>query len=286
LSVAETGARRISITALQPAQKQKARPTAGAEYTSKIIKAGALLPDAKALLAHWDLDESVPDNLRRIRSQNLFGKTSRSRVEDILGIFRQRYLSDPAVIRALVVLVTGDLPAGSLDRIFYFHAVQADRLLRDVVTEVLLPQLDRGITSVDVQEIEGVLMRWADQGKTRRAWSEPTTRRIAQGLLSTLRDFGVLQGAAIKRIAPVYIPVEAFAYVAFYLKQREASGLKLLDLPEWKLFFLTRDGVERCLFEAHQRYLLEYHAAGTVTRLTFPASSLEEYAHVLVKGAH
>ncbi len=86
--------------------------------------------------------------------------------------------------------------------------------------------------------------------------------RVAQGLLSTLRDFGVLQGEVHKRIAPAYLPVEAFAYVAFYLKQHQPSGARLIDSPDWTLFFLPREGVERFLFEAHQRGLLEYHAAG------------------------
>jgi len=58
---------------------------------------------------------------------------------------------------------------------------------------------------------------------------------------------------------------------------------KLIELPDWKLFFLPRDGVERFLFEAHQRELLEYHVAGSVTRLTFPAETLEAYAHVLAQ---
>ena len=65
-----------------------------APYTTKIIKAGAFLADTKTLLAHWDLDSSVPDNLQRIQHENIFGKASRSRVEDILRIFRQRYLTE------------------------------------------------------------------------------------------------------------------------------------------------------------------------------------------------
>ena len=99
-------------------------------------------------------------------------------------------------------------------------------------------------------------------------WSEPTIVRIAQGLLSTLRDFGILQGAVNKKIAPAYFPVESFAYLVFYLKQRQPSGAKLIELSDWKLFFLSREGVERFLFEAHQRDLLEYHVAGSITRLT------------------
>src|ERR1051325_8628288 len=48
-------------------------------------------------------------------------------------------------------------------------------------------------------------------GKTSARWSADTTRRVAQGLLSTLRDFGILEGANNKRIAPPSLPVSAFS---------------------------------------------------------------------------
>ena len=70
-----------------------------------------------------------------------------------------------------------------------------------------------------------------------------------------------------------------------YLKQHQSSGVKLVEHPDWRLFFLSREGVERFLFEAHQQRLLEYHAAGSVVRLTFPAETLEDYAHVLTQRA-
>ena len=69
----------------------------------------------------------------------------------------------------------------------------------------------------------------------------------------------------------------------FYLKQHQPSGAKVIELPDWELFFLQREVVERFLFEAHQQSLLEYHVAGSVTRLTFPAKTLEEYANVLAQ---
>ena len=255
-------------------------------YTSRIIKAGALLDDTKTLLSHWDVTASVPENLDRIRRENVFGKASRSRVEDILAIFRQRYLTEAEVTKALVVLVKNRLPAASLDRVLYFHAARADRLLHDTVTEVLMPKQAQGITEIDLGELQRAVGKWVESGLTTRAWSENTTVRVAQGLLATLRDFGVLQGAINKRIAPAYLPVTAFAYIAFYLKQHTPSGAKLLEHPDWKLFFLNREGVERFFFEANQHGLLEYHAAGTVTRLTFPASTLEEYANVLAEKSH
>lgn len=258
-------------------------PRSSAPYTSRIIKAGALIGDTKTLLAHWDLGASFDDNLSRVRRENVFGKASRSRVEDILGIFRQRYLSEQSVTKALVTLVRRKFPTAALERLFYFHSALNDRLLHDAVTEILVLMQERGFVDITVPDLQRPLAKWVDEGKTTGHWSEPTITRIAQGLLSALRDFGVLQGAVNKKIAPAYLPIEAFAYVVFFLKQHQPSGAMLIELPEWKLFFLRREGVERLLFEAHQRDLLEYHVAGSVTRLTFPAESLEEYANVLAQ---
>jgi hypothetical protein len=264
------------------------RPTRTAPkpaYSSKIIKAGALLGDTKTLLANWDENESIRANLQRFRRENLFGKASRSRVEDILAIFRQRYLLDKAVTRALSVLVHEELPADSLDRLLYFHAARSDPLIRDVVLRVLQPMHARGQGEITVADIERPVSGWVREGNTTASWSEGTVRRVAQGLLSTLRDFGVLGGAVRKRLAPSALPVTAFSYIAFFLQRSGASGERLIAHPEWGLFFLPRAAVERFFVEAHQRGLLEYHAAGSVVRIDFPAQALEDYARVIVKGS-
>ncbi len=272
---------RLSSKTVQPQPRK-----ADARYSSKIIKAGALLADTKTLLSHLDTSATLQANLIRIRHENIFGKSSRSRVEDILAVFRQRYLVEDEVIKALVGLVRDRLPAVALDRILFFHAAKADPLLYDVVVEWLAPLQRQGTIDIDVGDVQRLLGTWAGEGKTRGEWSDETTCRVAQGLLSTLRDFGVLQGVVHKRIAPTYVPVTAFAYVMFYLKINQPSGTRLVEHPDWRLFFLPREGVERFLFESHQRGLLEYHAAGSVTRLNFPAPTLKEYAHVLAQGAH
>lgn len=276
-------------TAMASKERTSKRKQVNAEqppYTSRIIKAGALLPDTKTLLAHWNLDATVPENLKQIQRENIFGKASRTRVEDILRIFRQRYLGEEAVVRSLVVLVKHRFPASALDRILYFHSAQSDPLLADTVLTILGPLKRKGIADVDVDDLHHELSRWVREGRTTKEWGDYTVRRVSQGLLATLRDFGVLEGAVKKRIAPTLLPVQAFAYIMFFLKQHQPSGAKLIDLPDWQLFFLESEGVERFLFEAHQNNLLEYHAAGNVTRLTFPAKTLEEYANVLAARAH
>jgi hypothetical protein len=78
-------------------------------YSSKIIKAGAILADTKTLLVNWDTAAPAQVNLDRLRRENVLGKVSRSRVEDVLAIFRQRFLSEESVTKALVALARARL---------------------------------------------------------------------------------------------------------------------------------------------------------------------------------
>jgi hypothetical protein len=50
-------------------------------------------------------------NLDWLRRENVLGKASRSKVEDILAVFRQRFVGEESVIKALVVLTRKRLPA-------------------------------------------------------------------------------------------------------------------------------------------------------------------------------
>ena len=259
-------------------------------YTSRIIKASALIADTKVLLSEWDLEQSVVENLDRARRENIFGKASRKRVEDVLRIFRQRYFDDMDVGATLVTLAQGEAPAQWLDPLLYFFATQNDRTLRDIVVEVIYPRQMAGYTDLPKEIIVHAIRNWVAEEKTTTQWGEETIARVARNSMAALRDYGVLQGTVHKRIAPIYLPTPAFALVALWLQGRERSGDRVLRSDDWKLFFLPVEGVERFFIEAHQEHLLTYHAAGSVVRIEFPSDpskssepSLTEYAHVLLR---
>jgi hypothetical protein len=252
-------------------------------YTSRLIKATALIPDTKALLAAWDLRLDTQENLENARRLNIFGKSSRKRIEDILRIFRQRYFDEPEVGRALVALVQGQVPAQWVDPLLYFYTVQNDRTLRAIVLDVVAHRQLSGYNDVTPEHVIGALRQWVVEGKMTSAWGPDTQLRVAQHALATLRDFGVLTGKATKTITPLYLPVEAFAFLAFELWRHDRSGEKTFYSPEWGLFFLPTQAVERFFLEAHQERLLSYYAAGSVVRLEFSVDSLGEAAHVLVE---
>jgi hypothetical protein len=254
-------------------------------YTSRIIKASALIADTKVLLNAWDPNRPVADNLDRARQQNIFGKASRRRVIDILKIFRQRYFEDPDIGGALVTLVQQRAPAQWIDPLLYFFSVENDRTLRDIVVEVIYPRHLSGYTELTTENVSRAVRTWVSEGKTTSSWSDETIARVTRNSMAALRDFGVLKGAVRKEIAPIYLPDPSFALIAFWLNQRLHSGNLVLTSNDWKLFFLPVAGVERFFIEAHQEHLLTYNAAGSIVRLDFPAASLADYASFMIDRA-
>lgn len=250
-------------------------------YSSRIIKAGALLTDSKAFLLAYDESASPRENLMRLQRENPFGKASRSRVAALLPIFRQRYCSDPYASRSLRVLAHGGVDPEVLHRILYFYASRNDRVLYDFVVDHLHEKRRSGDLRVTLEGSERFIRATAKRAGVE--WSRDTLRRVTQGVLATLRDFAVLEGSVRKRIAPVYVPAEAFAYLALALHLEGASGRALIDHDDWRLFLLDPHAVERQFLEAHQRRLLSFQTAGRIARVEFLDDSLEDAARGLIR---
>ena len=257
-----------------------------ARYTARIKNGSALLADVKTLFVSWDPNQDSEINFSNFRDKNIFGKTSRYRLNEVLNVFRQRYFADPNVGKMLVSMAQNDAPSQWIDPLLYFFAAQSDNTLRDAVVEVLYPRKLVGYIDLPVIVIQNTLREWVGQGKTSSPWGDYTIKRVARGIMATLRDFGVLGGVAHKHINPIYVPLESFALIAFWLMQKLQSGKLVLHSDEWRLFFLDVASVERHFLEAHQEGLLSYYAAGSVVRLEFPAASMKEYACGFLERTH
>ncbi len=256
-------------------------------YSSKIIKASGLLADTKTLFAHWDENKTAEENFQEARRTNIFGKASRSRVEDILAIFRQRYIPENGSGPVLRRLVQSDLPVEVVDRVMYYYAALADPLIYDFVAEYLFELYQRGRQVVTQEDALEFINQATAQGRINPPWHSAETRlRVAQGLLSTLRDFRVLQaakGSPRKTFAPVHLPIEAFLYIAFDIQCQVASGERLLRHPHWRLFLLNINAVERLFLEAHQLGYLRYEAAGSIVRIQFLYDNLAALVEAMLE---
>lgn len=261
-------------------------PKDNCPYNTRLLKGGAVLDDMRMLVRNWS-DEAPAVQRETIIETDLLGKRSRARAAVTCdNVFRPRYVDGdpPNGWRIVRELEDRSLPIETLRPIYYWITARSDRLLYDYVADEILPRSKTHDPLVRPEEVAAwITDRFA---KYRRTLSATVTRRLGQGILSTLRDFGILEGAVKKRIAPAYLPVEAFAYLAFAIHAQGASGHTLVNHPDWALFLFTNTAVEHQFLEADRNDLLTYQAAGKIIRVDFPAHTYKEMADVVAARAH
>lgn len=249
----------------------------GWKYTSRLQKGGALLEDMRELVRTWQ-DGPLEDQRQAGIRSNVLNKATRTRLADIYRrAFLPRFVHGPIPGAWKLVRPLEDLgaPVSIVRPLYYWITAHAEPLLRDFCREVLRERIF-GPQTIGTEDVLG----WFREKGC--PWSLDVSTKVARGLLAALRDFGILEGHGRKRIAPSPLPLASFSYLAFCLCMHGARGRWLQDHPDWQLFLLLPDSIERSFLQAHQAGFLTYHAAGSVVSVDFPATSLEEYARVVL----
>jgi len=253
--------------------------TAAWPYTSRLQKGGALLEDMRQLVRHWSDDPARAQRDAGIRS-NILNKETRNRLTDVYQrAFLPRFVNGPIpnAWRLVRALEDAGASAAILRPVYYWITATAEPLLGDFCQEVLYPRQADARIGVDTM----MVLSWLNEKGC--PWSPDVATRLARGLLAALRDFGILQGRARKRLGDPAPPLGSFAFIAFCLRLHGATSRALPFHRDWRLFLLSPEDVERLFLHAHQDRLLEYHAAGSVIQIHFPTDSVEEYAHVVAR---
>lgn len=260
--------------------------SAGRSYNTRLQKGGALFDDMRLLVRSWQ-NTGVNGQRDTVIAENLLGKHTRTRAADTI---RRAYLPrfvkgrPPQAWKLARALEDQHLSVEILRPVYYWITARNERLLYDFISIELICLSKRHLQHITTDEVcDWITSQLASIGK---AWSPTVTEKVARGILATLRDFGILEGANKKHIAPVYLPIESFAYIAFALHQEGVSGSNLVYHHDWLLFLFSPPVVERMFLEADRNGLLNFQAAGEIIRIDFPAHSFEEMANVVADRAY
>lgn len=249
-------------------------------FTTRLLKGGALLRDMRQLVCQW---EDGLDGDEALRAANrILHKSTRVRVADTLNVaFKPRFVTgDPPDAWKLARAIEDRHPPIEVVRPFYYWiTARAELLIHRFVTTELFERAKSHDTQIRIEET----LAWVTSAAAAeaKAWAPSVRIRMAQGMHAALRDFGILEGATRKRIAPQHLALEAFCLVAFCLHTLGFEQKSLVCHPDWRLFLLSQTAVERMFLEAHQNGWLDYHAVGTIYRIEFKTQNFGIYAHDL-----
>ena len=252
-------------------------PSQDISYTTRLLKGGAVLEDTRRVVELWDLDLDSQANLERLAAKNPLGKRSRSRMDDLLYWVIQRRLVDPGghVIAALKELLDDHR---AFREACYYEASSDDALLAQFAEGPLWDWWQRGRLAVGVEDALGWLQELADSGKA-LDWSDSVRTRLSQGLLSALRDFGILKGAPRchrKEFAQPAMSARGFAYVAWREHEQGASSRALANGCVWHRWLLDDAAVEALFNQSARLGVLQLSRAGSAVRVDWRVAGLAE----------
>ena len=245
-------------------------------FTSRLLKGGALLDETRRVVELWDLALGPSTNLDRISSENLLGKASRARLDEVLAVIKPRLVGGGDHIVPALKGLLGDHRA--FVEACYFEASRADTLLAAFAEVPLWTLWHQGRIGIGLAETEDWLRSLlADRGTAE--WSDSVRVRVARGLLSTLRDFGILAGAVRGRrkeiVAPSMSPL-GFAYVAWREHERGASSRALVRSTVWHRWLLDQERVIDLFGQAARLGVLRFSSAGSAVRIDWLVRTLAE----------
>jgi hypothetical protein len=257
------------------------------KYIARFHHFGAMIDETRLLVARFDPATPINAWVDELIRENVLGKTSRSWTREVTrGVFIQRFVNGyfENAWKHLRVMEDKGADLAVIRTLMYYHTAKNDRFLYDFATTELCERFYMGHLDIAADDVLTFIQK-CEPERFNKPWSDYVQRRLSRGVMATLRDFGVLEGKAKKRIANFYLPIEAFAYIAFLIQSKTVSGEMILNSSDWKLFLLNSHSVERMFLEAHQHGLLNYNAAGNIVRIEFKHKSIEELADDIASRA-
>ncbi|MGV8073345.1 MAG: BrxA family protein [Syntrophobacteraceae bacterium] len=247
-----------------------------------IIK-GSLIEETYLIFQNWDFTLSKRENLQRVKETNSIGATSVNWLRDVAKVLNRRF--DPGGRdRPLVELVQARCNREIWTPLLLWHIIRDEFLVRHFLIDWLFTQYTNGAYRLRSEDLFPYLESLAKNGFTStEAWAGPTLKRVAAGLLRIAVDFRLMSGTTTREFIPYHIPEESFLYLLHAMAEDKPSADSIVRSPDWRMFMLLPEDVEREILRLHQYRKLHYEVAGSLSRLELPCTSLLDYAREMVR---
>lgn len=256
--------------------------------TAYTYKSGSLLSEFKIIIKNWDFNKDIKANFVELENFDHFGKNTRSWRKEILTLFKRRYVEDNPfpleMIGGLKLVIDSFKDRLILNFIFLFHFALVDPFLQDVLLNFLWPKYRSNYSYIKSSDLIDYIDKLNLLTGQKHNYSESMKKRIARGVLSTLKDFTLLQGHQKKTFQSIFIPDECIAYILYWLKERDVKSKEIIKHVCWGFFFFTSNEIEKLMFRAHDLKLISYHQVGDTHRIDWLFNNIKEVVNHFNQG--
>lgn len=240
--------------------------------SSRLTMAGSLIHETYQFFK-TSPDVNDLDALREaIIDKNVLHKNSYNRRRIMWIALHHRYLT-PApqwVAPALAQAATYGNQSPEFLSLAYLYFALRDRLTFRFITELVWPAWQQGVTRLIHRDAMRFIRDLGDEDPIVDAWRESTKKSLASKLLSSLRDFGLLKGAANKTIQRPPVALETVYHLLSVLWAEGKSGREIVNAVDWRLFLWSERDVAQALTALEQQGRLQFERSGQTVMMSLP----------------
>jgi hypothetical protein len=253
-------------------------------YTTQLQAGLGLVDETRLLLSLYETGLSAHQLYEKALDSGLFPMVSARRLRNIVvECFAPRYLKTDAA-RHLKPLAE-HLSSTIMNQLFLIHTAAANEILQDFIRQVYWDRYTSGRDSISSDDAKDFVVNAVRDGKTQKAWSDSTIRRVSNYLLGCCTDYGLLStGRHSRSIQPMRIQETTSLYLAYTLHFAGLGDNAVINHKAWPLFGLevydTRDELKRL---AKNGWVI-VQSAGDVIHVGWQLKSMEEVIDVIAQG--
>lgn len=258
------------------------KPNQAASLDPKIAHHSTYIDETKQILRTYVECKSYEELERRVVEDNILNKNTDEYRTNILREVTRRHIPRKEEYKEtpLMQIISANLPSDVTDWCLYYEFAQ-DPFIRVVTLDFLYPEFERGTLSVQATDIVTFIESIQDNYADLRDRSESTINEAATKYLTSLRNFGLLEGTQRKEFAVTYVPDETVAYVVYRLFEKGAkSASDVIEHDDWKLFLMDESEAQRRIRDISPQYV-SYEKRGSTERLITKHDNIEDLIDAL-----
>jgi hypothetical protein len=162
-------------------------------------------------------------------------RATRVTIVEIVQIRLTRW-HPPAWVLDDLITFAQDGHTAELQAALLLHTARQDNLFYDIIQQIVASRWfagERDLVRADVQ-------RFLDSVQSTHpevaGWSHSTREKLSSNVLTTLRDFGLLQGAVTKQIIEPIVPPVVVQHLIHLLQAEGIPPDQIAQHPDWHLW--------------------------------------------------
>lgn len=252
------------------------------DYSARISGALSLIKETKIFFKELNENKKIEEINEKVLNENIFDKTSLERRRKVFSAIKQRFYVNPEVnTKILQKIINSNLNESIKNFIIYYYFSKSENVVYDITTKLLYAMLLEGKSIVTKKDIQTFLEEQAKTHKEIETWTESTRERVIEHYLATMKDFGFLKGRLKKQFDIPFIPTEVILFILFEKLDKKMNVKQILNLDDYKLFFLEKDDLIRYFEEGARMGYIRFNHAKEIYDLNSMGLTLEGYVDAI-----